>query len=258
MPRLTPGVRSSTNWVAASWAAASRFGATSVASMDNDTSMASMTVARFLASLVSAVGPASATVSSTSPTSTSAVGRCRHRPGRRGRDLLQQLQVGEPHGVPAGPPLGDQVTDTQRQHDEAEGEPERLGEVHQASPARAAPGEPGEPAAAPVQPRLRDDHEAHARRRSSPGRCAAPGVTRPPGAARQPPRRGARRRPSANAARSCGRGRDLLRPTGFRVEQGDKADVGQFQIAAVEHLDGQQIVPSGQRPQRPFPASPGR
>ena len=84
MPRLTPGVRSSTNWVAASCAAASRLGATSVASMDSETSMASITVARFRGSLVSAVGPASATVSSTRPTRINAIGTCRQRPGRRG------------------------------------------------------------------------------------------------------------------------------------------------------------------------------
>lgn len=50
-----------TNWVAASCAAANRFGDTSVACIVRDTSMASITVARFLGVLVSAVDPAIAT-----------------------------------------------------------------------------------------------------------------------------------------------------------------------------------------------------
>jgi len=75
MPRLIPGVRSLTNWVAACCAAASRFGLTSVASIDSETSMASITVALFRGCLASAVGPAIATVSSTRPTRITAVGR---------------------------------------------------------------------------------------------------------------------------------------------------------------------------------------
>jgi len=87
IPRLIPGVRSSTNRVAAFWAAANRLGATSVACMDSDTSMASMTVARFRGSFASAVGPASATASRVSPRRISAVGRCRDRRGRWGAIL---------------------------------------------------------------------------------------------------------------------------------------------------------------------------
>ena len=54
-PRLTPGVSWSANDLAAACAAASRFGATSVACIDSDTSMASMTVARLRGTRASAV-----------------------------------------------------------------------------------------------------------------------------------------------------------------------------------------------------------
>ena len=63
IPRLIPGVRSSTNRVAAFCAAANRLGATSVACMDSDTSIASITVARSRGCRACAVGPAIATVS---------------------------------------------------------------------------------------------------------------------------------------------------------------------------------------------------
>ena len=45
-PRLMPGVSSSTNFLEASWAALSRSGSTSVAFIDCDTSMVSITTAR--------------------------------------------------------------------------------------------------------------------------------------------------------------------------------------------------------------------
>ena len=80
-PRLIPGGRSCTNRVAACCAAANRFGVTSVACMDNDTSMASITVARSRGCRACAVGPAIATVSNANPTSTTTAGTCRHRPG---------------------------------------------------------------------------------------------------------------------------------------------------------------------------------
>ena len=84
MPRFTPGVRLVANSVAAVCAAASRFGLTSVDSIDSDTSMTSITVALFRGTLVAAVGPASATVSRARPSRTTAVGRCRIFPGRLG------------------------------------------------------------------------------------------------------------------------------------------------------------------------------
>ena len=83
-PRFTPGVSWSANWVAAAWAAANRFGCTSVACMDSDTSMTSTTVARLRGTLASAIGPASATVSTASAAIIAAAGRCRYQPGRRG------------------------------------------------------------------------------------------------------------------------------------------------------------------------------
>ncbi len=72
------------NWVAADWAASSRVGVTSVASMDSDTSITSITVARLRGTRSSAVGPASDTVSRISDTSSTAAGTCFHQPWRRG------------------------------------------------------------------------------------------------------------------------------------------------------------------------------
>ena len=61
--------------------------------MDSDTSIASMTVARFRGVLASAVGPAIATVSNTKATRITAVGRCRNRPGRFGATLSSNSKL---------------------------------------------------------------------------------------------------------------------------------------------------------------------
>jgi hypothetical protein len=83
-PRLTPGVSWSANCLAAACAAASRVGATSVAFIDSDTSITSITVARLRGTFAMACGPASATVSTASAAISAIAGRCRHRPGRFG------------------------------------------------------------------------------------------------------------------------------------------------------------------------------
>ena len=71
----------------ASCAAASRFGETSVARMDCDTSITNMTTARLRGIRTSFVGPAIATVSSNSDATNRIAGRCRHRVGRLGATL---------------------------------------------------------------------------------------------------------------------------------------------------------------------------
>ncbi len=92
-PRLTPGVSSLTNSLAASLAAVSRSGATSVDSMDSETSMASMTVARLRGTFVLAVGPASATTSSNSAAVITANGTCRTRLGRFGATFSRSSRL---------------------------------------------------------------------------------------------------------------------------------------------------------------------
>jgi hypothetical protein len=79
-----PGVSWSANAFAATCAAASRFGSTSVACIDSDTSTTSTTVARFRGTRASAIGPASATVSTASAAISAAAGTCRYQPGRFG------------------------------------------------------------------------------------------------------------------------------------------------------------------------------
>ena len=93
-PRLMPGVSPSANYFAASCAASSRVGWTSVASIDSDTSMTSITVARLRGTRLFSVGPASAIgQQNTSPTSSSAIGMCRQQLGPLRRHLLEQLHV---------------------------------------------------------------------------------------------------------------------------------------------------------------------
>ncbi len=82
-PRLIPGVSLSANSFAATFAASSRLGSTSVAFIDSDTSIVSITVARLRGIRCSAVGPVSATVSRISATPSSAGGTCFHQPCRR-------------------------------------------------------------------------------------------------------------------------------------------------------------------------------
>ncbi len=82
-----PGVSWSANCLAASWAAASRLGSTSVARMDCETSIVSITTARLRGMRTSLVGPAIAMVSSTSDATSRMAGRCRQRVGRLGATL---------------------------------------------------------------------------------------------------------------------------------------------------------------------------
>ncbi len=77
----------STNVLAAALAAWMRVGSTSVASIDSDTSMAIITVARSRGTLTAAAGRATPTDSTLSPISSSAKVRCRRHPGRRGATL---------------------------------------------------------------------------------------------------------------------------------------------------------------------------
>lgn len=83
-PRLIAGVSWSANCLPASLAAASRDGGTSLEAIDSETSITSITTARFSGIRMSDVGPAMAVVSSTSDAASRTVGRCRHRLGRAG------------------------------------------------------------------------------------------------------------------------------------------------------------------------------
>jgi hypothetical protein len=83
-PRLIPGVNSSAKRLPAALAAANRFGATSTAAIDSDTSITSITTARVRGTRTSAVGAAIATTSSTRARAVSTAGRCRSRRRRAG------------------------------------------------------------------------------------------------------------------------------------------------------------------------------
>jgi hypothetical protein len=91
-PKLIPGVSSSANCLAASSAAASRLGDTSVARMDGETSITNITTARFRGMRTSRVGPASPTVSSSSEHTSRIAARCRQRLGRL-RDTLSSSSM---------------------------------------------------------------------------------------------------------------------------------------------------------------------
>ena len=90
-PRLNRSGSPWTNCLAACLAASNRFGVTSVAPMDADTSNATMIVARSLGTRASAVGRAKPTTSSANISSSAAAGTClRHQaaaapPCRAGR-----------------------------------------------------------------------------------------------------------------------------------------------------------------------------
>ena len=86
-PRLIPGVSSSANCFAACCAATIRFGSTSVARIDCDTSMTSITTARLRGIRTSLVGPAIAMVNNTNADTSRIAGTCRQREGRLGATL---------------------------------------------------------------------------------------------------------------------------------------------------------------------------
>jgi hypothetical protein len=77
----------STNDLAAACAALIRDGWMSVASIDGETSITSITVARLRGTLASAIGPASAAVSAMKATRKRIGGTIRHRLGRFGATL---------------------------------------------------------------------------------------------------------------------------------------------------------------------------
>ena len=240
-----PGVSPVTKSFAASCAARSRVGRTSVASIDSDTSITSITVARLRGTRCSAVGPAIAVVSSISAITSTIAGTCRTQPCRLGDDLLQQLEVGEAHRPLVPHPLHHDVAgDDRRDHDEQQ-EPPGGGEVAEAQ--------------VDIRPPLPRTSAACGRRRngrcrrSSPSRCAAPGARPRPGAPRPPPSCPVLGRRRAELLAQQGGRVHLALPARLRVGQHDGAHLGQVDVARVEDLDGEQLVPGGQRTQRPLP-----
>ena len=83
-PTLKVSGSPSTNVAAAARAASSRFGATSVASIERETSIATMTVARSWGTRMSISGRAVATARVTRARTKAAAGACRRHPGRSG------------------------------------------------------------------------------------------------------------------------------------------------------------------------------
>ncbi len=197
-----PGVSSSANCLDASCAAARRFGDTSVARIDCDTSMTSITTARLRGIRTSCVGPAIATVSSTSDDHQQDRGQVPppRRPLRR--HAFQQFHVREAQHPPVPGQLHDDV-----QRDDRRARPRGTGRTTRVrnpttSSVRATVmscaqslfvksilGAAGQRAGG-------GSRRTGPRRRSSPGRCAGRAAARRSAAASAPPRRGAPPRPS--------------------------------------------------------------
>ena len=254
MPRLTPGVRSSTNCVAASCAAASRFGG-DVVGLHGQRHVDGEHHRGPVPRLLGVGGRAGQRDGQQHQADQHQRGRQvppAARPARR--DLSPAVRGWRTASCAAG--CGAAPAGSRRRApstSSAAGQPARLGEVHQASPARRR---------RPGWRRRRSSRacgtpRTASRRRSSPGRCAAPGARHRPGAARRRPAPRCAAAASANADRSCGGGQHLLRPAGLRVDQGHQPDVGQLQLARVEHLDGQQVVPARTAPAAAVPSSSG-
>ena len=225
--------------------------------MDSDTSIASMTTARLRGTFTSWVGPATATVSSATPISSSAAGMCRVARGRFGATLSSRSNEANrsvyrcrrrlDHDVPGG---------QQQDGDAADEQPDRVGERHRTltrPPPRARPvGPDGPVAVAPVHPRLRliTKRSTSAIQSRSVRRVSS----RRTGAAQ-------RQRDLLAVLRGAGRvalaqrrgGLDLAGAATLRVHQGRHPDVGQRDVQRVEHLDAHQVVPGGQCAQRPLP-----
>ena len=241
-PRLTPGVSWSANDFAAACAAASRLGSTSVACIDSDTSITSTTVARLRGTRASACGPGQrdreqrpARGSARPP------GRAGTSPGRFGAIRSSSSRLVNAHRVAAAPAQQQHVAGGERRHHE------------RAAAATTGVAKTSSPPP-PDQARLRASANRTMSATQSESvrsvRCAAP-QRRSAAATRSRCAAAA----AANSRHSSGVVTHLALAAGLGVGQHDGADVGQLQLARVEHLDGQQLVPRRQRPQRRAPRS---
>ena len=126
--------RLSTKPVAAALAAASRVGSTSVAVIERETSIVSITVASSRGTWSVIDGRARATTRNVIAPRYRAVGTCRRQAGRARHEVREQVHVGEPDHVPGAPALDEDVG-AQRERDEEQArQQEGLGEGHGSNP----------------------------------------------------------------------------------------------------------------------------
>ena len=270
-----PGVSWSANCLAASCAAASRLGATSVARIDCDTSITSITTARLRGIRTSLVGPAIATVNSISDSTSRIAEQVPPAGGPLGRDALQQFHVGEAQHPLLPGRLHDDVQADQRRAPRAG--TGRTTDVR--SPTGSSARATVKSCAtchfsvsglslirhSSVLSTLRAS--AH-RRRRAPRRRLATNLTTSAiqsrsvrsvssGASQRRNVRATSARWAAAAlaksSRSCASMVNSRVTPDLGVLQDDVADVGQFDVARVDDLDAEHLVPPGDGSQRPHP-----
>ena len=179
-------------------------------------------------------------------------GRCRQPRRALGRNAFQQLHVGEPQHPPLAAPAARDVEPDQPERRRAGTGGTTSVRIRTASSGRATAKSctsswwDSRPASAPRR-RVATNRTTSAIQSRSvrSARCGAP-QRRSAAATSVAVRRGGRRR----SRHSSWRRGELAVTPGLGVLQHDVADVGQLEVARVEHLDGEQVVPRRQRPQR--------
>ena len=217
---------------AACFAAASRLGATSVAAMLPETSMARMTVPEARDTGTDAAGPATAIASTATPAMVN------HTPGRPGA-ARRPATAATPAAARAAARRRATATAAQRQgrgDEQADGEQSGVGEAHA---------------------RLRwvlatTSMSAVARSASVPMRWMGTPARRIPAARRASRSLDARAEPGAQQ-RVAGVDDELL--PGLGVLDDDQAGVGQFVVGGVDDAQGDDLVARHQAQQRPLPVA---
>ena len=220
-------------------AAASRSGATSVASIDGDTSTATMTVARSRGTRTSSVGRAKPTTSSASMARNRPAGTCRRQAGPVRRDPVEQPQVGEPHRVPAAPPLQHHVGDGERGDADQQPQPPRALRMScRAPPAAAGAAAASRRWAQHVPHDVGDPVAVGPQRKVAGAGTADRGPRRPPAAAARgggvPLAQPAARRSTPRAAGPVSGSTSVISPTSGSSSSRGSVD-----------LDGEHLVPGG-------------
>ena len=208
-----------------------------------------MTVARSRGTCTAADGRATPSDSTVSPISSSAKVRCRRQPGRRGATLPSSSTLLNRATYFLRRSCSDDVRDQRRRDDDQQQQPGRArGNVISATPARRSGGPTGEPAAGDDEADDVVDPVAVGAQLQVPG-AGVPQRGRRSARAAPAPRRRSRCRTLAVG------GLHLELTSGLGVDEGDQPGRGQLQLARVEHLDAEQLVPVGERAQRAFPGA---
>ena len=207
---------------AACCALSSRVGATSVAIIEPDTSIARMIVASSRGTASTADGRASARTSAAIATTYSAGGTWRRQAGASRDEVGEQVDVREPDDVAAAPPLDEQVDRDQHRHREEPDEERGFGEGHEALP------------------RVRSWPARSRSQSSDGGQDDVPGASAPE-LGRQRTALGGGRGREPLAERSRG-GVDTDLAAGLGIDERQLADVGQVALARVVDLDREDVV----------------